>query len=59
MRRLLGDPSLARRLGENARRRARDRFGIERFARDWEETFARVTDKRNKVLRPARSASEG
>jgi len=42
MRQLLADPDLARRLGDNARRRARERFGIERFARDWEETFASV-----------------
>lgn len=42
MRRLLADPSLARRLGENARRRALERFGIERFAREWEKTFADV-----------------
>jgi hypothetical protein len=40
MRQLLAEPVLARRLGENARRRALERFGIERFARDWEETFA-------------------
>ncbi len=40
MRRLAADPALARRLGENARRRAHERFGIDRFARDWEETFA-------------------
>ena len=42
MRQLLAEPSLARRLGENACRRARERFGIERFARDWEETFSEV-----------------
>ncbi len=42
MRRLLEEPALARRLGENARRRALERFGIERFTRDWEETFAHI-----------------
>jgi hypothetical protein len=45
MRELIRDPALARRLGENARRRALERFGIDRFARDWEETFARVAGR--------------
>jgi hypothetical protein len=48
MRQLLAEPALARRLGENARRRALERFGIERFARDWEETFAQVTGRDTK-----------
>lgn len=39
MQALLADPSLARRLGENARHTARERFGIERFARDWDRTL--------------------
>jgi glycosyltransferase involved in cell wall biosynthesis len=43
MRRLLGDPAEARRLGENARRTAFERFNIHRFARDWERAFADVT----------------
>ncbi len=43
MHELLADPAEARRLGEGARRRARTRFGIERFARDWDEAFALVT----------------
>lgn len=42
MQRLLSEPTTARRLGENARRRACERFGIERFARDWEATFSEV-----------------
>ncbi|MBD0347979.1 MAG: glycosyltransferase family 4 protein [Thermoleophilia bacterium] len=33
---LLSDRDEARRLGEGARRRAEERFGIERFARDWD-----------------------
>ncbi len=45
MRALLADPGLARRLGEGARKRALERFSIERFARDWEETFAEVAGK--------------
>jgi glycosyltransferase involved in cell wall biosynthesis len=36
---LLRSPAEARRLGEAARRTARARFNIQRFARDWEETF--------------------
>ena len=36
---LLDDPKLARRLGDNAQRTARERFGIERFARDWDRTL--------------------
>lgn len=42
MRELIADPGLARRLGENARQYARERFGIERFTRDWEQAFADV-----------------
>ncbi len=42
MRRLAGDASEARRLGDGARAAARERFDIRRFARDWEETFAEV-----------------
>jgi glycosyltransferase involved in cell wall biosynthesis len=42
MRDLLRDPGLAGRVGESARRVALERFGIERFARDWERTFADV-----------------
>jgi hypothetical protein len=42
MRELVRDPAGARRLGEGARHYARERFDIRRFARDWEETFARV-----------------
>jgi len=39
MRGLLDRPDEAARLGANARRAARERFGIERFARDWDRTF--------------------
>jgi hypothetical protein len=42
MRALLDDPALARRLGANARELARERFGLERFVRDWNAAFARV-----------------
>ncbi len=40
---LLADPASARRLGAGAREMALERFGIERFCREWEETFAGVS----------------
>ncbi len=43
MQALLGDPGLARQLGEQGRRRAMERFGIERFAQDWDQAFRHVT----------------
>ena len=48
---LLDDPAEAWRLGEGARRAARERFNIERFARDWEETFADVIGARSAASR--------
>ncbi len=39
---LLADPEDARRVGEGARRRARERFGIERFASDWDRLLRRA-----------------
>jgi hypothetical protein len=44
-RRLLDDPEEALRLGEGARRTARERFAIDRFSRDWEDAFALVTGR--------------
>jgi hypothetical protein len=43
MQNLLNDPAEARRLGEHARKVARERFGLERFIRDWNAAFALVT----------------
>ena len=40
MRELIDDPDEARRLGENARHTAQERFGLERFARDWNRAFS-------------------
>ncbi|HET7034766.1 MAG TPA: hypothetical protein VFI42_03720, partial [Thermomicrobiaceae bacterium] len=40
MRELLANPDAAARLGANARDVARERFGLERFARDWNAAFA-------------------
>ncbi len=45
MRELMDDPATARRMGQKARAYAEERFGITRFARDWEETFALVTGR--------------
>lgn len=42
MRALLADRGLAARLGAAAGEMARDRFGIDRFARDWQAVFAQV-----------------
>ncbi len=55
MRRLLADPAEARRLGEGARRRALERFGIGRFVRDWEETFDLVTGRSHPAGMPIRT----
>jgi hypothetical protein len=43
MQELIDDPVEARRLGENARKRARERFGIERFIADWNAVLKEVT----------------
>lgn len=45
MRRLLDDPAEARFLGQGTRRYAQEHFNIERFARDWDETFALAVGK--------------
>jgi len=49
MKELVADPAEARRLGEGARRYARERFAIERFIRDWDDTFTFVAGRRNGV----------
>jgi hypothetical protein len=43
MRLLLREPGLARDLGDGARRRARERFSIERFSADWNAALRHVT----------------
>jgi len=45
MRALLGDPALARRLGDAARDTARERFSIERFAREWQTVLTEAADR--------------
>ncbi len=42
---LVADPDMAREMGESARESALDRFGIGRFALDWEIAFADVTGR--------------
>jgi hypothetical protein len=42
MRGLLANPAEARRLGDNARVLARERFGLDRFRRDWNAAFERA-----------------
>jgi glycosyltransferase involved in cell wall biosynthesis len=43
MNELIADPEEARRLGDNARRYASERFHISRFVADWNSAFAAVT----------------
>jgi glycosyltransferase involved in cell wall biosynthesis len=43
---LLAYPEEAKRLGENARVVARERFGLERFIRDWNAAFALVREEK-------------
>jgi hypothetical protein len=47
MRYLLRKPQEARRLGREARRTALERFGIGRFAADWDRAFRETTGLRN------------
>ncbi len=49
MEELLADPVLAHRLGKGAQRAARERFSIERFAREWDQAFALVTGATDKT----------
>ncbi len=51
MKELIKDPAEARRLGEGARRRALEKFNIDRFRRDWEAAFELVSGKARKQRR--------
>lgn len=44
---LLHDPALARRWGDAAQRTVRQRFGIDRFAADWDRVLASAVNERN------------
>ncbi|MEZ5102041.1 MAG: glycosyltransferase family 4 protein [Thermoleophilia bacterium] len=57
MRELLHDPAEARRLGEGARQAAAERFGMERFVRDWCDVLAEVTASRTPRLRRVEAAA--
>ena len=48
--RLLNDLAEARRLGENARNVANERFGIERFKRDWSAALEAAMDRQPGAL---------
>jgi glycosyltransferase involved in cell wall biosynthesis len=56
--RLVGDRELARRMGDSARRYARERFGIDRFRRDWDEALALVTGAARRRRSAAGAARE-
>jgi hypothetical protein len=43
MQRLIKDPAMAQRWGEEGKRYAQQRFGIQRFVKDWSEVFKTVT----------------
>nr|MCU0509937.1 glycosyltransferase [Anaerolineae bacterium] len=56
MQRLLEDHDEAAELSKGARHIARERFGIERFARDWDETFRFVAGSRSSMVWAARGS---
>ncbi|HSH31184.1 MAG TPA: glycosyltransferase family 4 protein [Candidatus Saccharimonadales bacterium] len=60
---LLEHPDQARRLSQGARSYAQQRFGIERFARDWERLFRQVTttatQRPGKIELTVSAAAEG
>jgi glycosyltransferase involved in cell wall biosynthesis len=49
MQQLIDDPELARRLGDAARQTARERFGFDRFAADWNDAFDRAVAMRTPI----------
>jgi glycosyltransferase involved in cell wall biosynthesis len=56
MQHLLSDPEDARRIGQGAKATAETRFGIGRFARDWDRTLTQFVADRQRE-RPARSST--
>jgi hypothetical protein len=56
MRLLLADPAEARRLGDNARRYAQERFSLARFVHDWNTTFCEVAGPIQMSPSPERKA---
>jgi hypothetical protein len=57
MRALLADRDLARRMGAAAAETARSRFGLERFAADWERAFALAGGARAHAAAPSASSA--
>jgi len=55
---LIEDPDLARRLGDNARRVAEARFGIDRFRREWDAVLHEVTGTTTSPDGPVPAAAE-
>ena len=56
---LLGDRALAARMGAAAHRRAEERYGIERFVREWLAVLARATEGVGRSLPAAESPVDG
>jgi hypothetical protein len=50
MKLLIDEPELARQIGANGRQVALKRFGIKRFATDWEQLFNEVVSRKNENL---------
>ncbi len=49
MQMLIDDPELAKEIGSNGREIAQKRFSIDRFTNDWEQLFAEVSGKAQKL----------
>ena len=49
---LLDDSALARAVGAAGRERAHERFGIDRFVRDWNDAFETVAGRRARAVEP-------
>ena len=47
MRELINEPDLARAIGKGGQQLAKERFGIGRFTREWEETFESVINRKS------------
>lgn len=50
MEELLDDPALARRLGQGARKHAKEHYNISRFASDWNDALEKVTGVRQPTV---------
>jgi glycosyltransferase involved in cell wall biosynthesis len=59
MQELIDNPAKARRLGDNARALAAERFGLDRFRRDWNAAFERVGSRQSSVVSEYVAAATG